>query len=242
MRSNRSLAIAASALLGLGGAAVAVALTRDARSDAAAETTVARGYVGAPGSLQPERPAAADLDSVRDQIVTWLVRNGFDGYGVSEVIAFSNNDYVAVETPNGDDAFELLAAPGAGWVMLEPPSMLWNTRFGMQQTRNWGANWSGTGQIASLMGGGRAAGEWRGWYATGGTEIATGREAIRVVSRWLARAHPGEHAAKARAFPGYFTVDTTVAGTPAGMVSVNAATGAVWYHGWHGGFLAARAY
>ena len=45
-----------------------------------------------------------------------------------------------------------------------------------------------------------------------------------------------------RAFPGYFTLDTTYGGKEAGMISVNAATGAVWYHGWHGGFLAGREY
>jgi hypothetical protein len=33
-----------------------------------------------------------------------------------------------------------------------------------------------------------------------------------------------------------------VSGTPAGMLSVNQATGAIWYHGWHGGFLAQRGY
>jgi len=199
-------------------------------------------YVGAPGSLQAEKPTAADLDNVREQVLTWLEVNGFDGYGVSSVMAFSNNDYVAVETPKGLNAFELLAAPAAGWLMLEPPSMLWNTRYGMQRGRNWQSNWSGSGMTASLMGGGRAAGEWSGWYATGGTKVKTKAAAVGVAARWLAHARPGEQASRARVFPGYFTVDTAVAGKPAGMLSVNAATGAVWYHGWHGGFLAERSY
>ena len=42
------------------------------------------------------------------------------------------------------------------------------------------------------------------------------------------------------AFPGYYTLDTTRAGTTTGMVSVNAATGTVWYHTWHGRFLSER--
>ena len=38
-------------------------------------------------------------------------------------------------------------------------------------------------------------------------------------------------------FPGYYSFDTTVDGKTHGMLSVNASTGAVWYHGWHGAFL-----
>jgi hypothetical protein len=232
------------AVLALGAAALVVAFTRDSSSQSSeAETTpVLRNYVGAPGSLQAEKPTPADLDSVRAQVTTWLVRNGFDGYRVSEVMAFTNNDYVSVETPRGDNAFELLVAPGAGWLMLEPPSMLWNTRFGMQARDNWQSNWSGTGEMAELMGGGRTAGEWHGWYASGTRKVRTPAKALAIAKRWLARAHPGEDSAGVRSFPGYFTIDTTVGGKPAGMLSVSQATGAVWYHGWHGGFLAHRAY
>jgi hypothetical protein len=39
-------------------------------------------------------------------------------------------------------------------------------------------------------------------------------------------------------YPGYYTFDTTRNGKTFGMLSVNASTGAVWYHGWHGSFLA----
>jgi hypothetical protein len=233
------------AAVALGAAALTITLTRDSSSPTAAATTdsVSPNYVGAPGSLQAEKPTRADLDNVRDQVTTWLVENGFDGYSVSEVMAFTNNDYIAVETPRGANAFELLAAPGAGWLMLEPPSMLWNTRFGMQARKNWESNWSGTGEMAPLMGGGRSAGEWGGWYASGTTKVQTPAKALEIANRWLAGAHPGEKAVSdARAFPGYFTIDTTVGGKPAGMLSVNQATGAIWYHGWHGGFLAERAY
>jgi hypothetical protein len=198
------------------------------------------GYVGAPGSVQAEAPTVAELDNVRNQITTWLARNGFDSYRVSEVAAFTNNDYVVVQTKAGRDAFELLAAPGAGWLMLEPPSMLWNTRYGMP--RSWETNWSGGGMMPSLMGGSRPAGQWNSWFAAGKAHVKTPADATRVANRWLARTHPGERASVVRSFPGYFTLDTTYGGNEAGMISVNAATGAVWYHGWHGGFLAGRAY
>ncbi len=40
------------------------------------------------------------------------------------------------------------------------------------------------------------------------------------------------------AFPGYFTLETLKDDTSVGMLSVNARTGAVWPHWWHGAFVA----
>jgi hypothetical protein len=203
--------------------------------------TPAPGYVGAPGSIQAEPPTAAELDSVRAQVTTWLVRNGFDGYRVSRVTAWTNNDSIVVQDRRGANAFELLASPGAGWLMQEPTSMLWNAKYGMR--RSFESNWSGTGEIASLMGGGRPAGQWDGWFAAGKTKVKTAAAAVAVANRWLAKSHAGEKASGAvRRFPGYFTIGTSYRDKPAGLVSVNAGTGAVWYHGWLGGFLAARSY
>jgi hypothetical protein len=38
--------------------------------------------------------------------------------------------------------------------------------------------------------------------------------------------------------PGYYTVHITKAGQFTGMLSVNAYTGQVWFHTWHGTFVA----
>jgi len=41
------------------------------------------------------------------------------------------------------------------------------------------------------------------------------------------------------AYPGHYTSETTGdTGTVNGMLSVNAGTGQVWYHSWHGRYLA----
>jgi hypothetical protein len=40
------------------------------------------------------------------------------------------------------------------------------------------------------------------------------------------------------AFPGYYTLETLKGGKITGMISVNASTGAVWPHWWHGAFTA----
>ncbi|HVN11539.1 MAG TPA: hypothetical protein VMT69_05565 [Kineosporiaceae bacterium] len=63
-------------------------------------------------------------------------------------------------------------------------------------------------------------------------------QATSVATDWLRTHGPGESVASVDAYPGYYTIDTTVNGKPAGMLSVNATTGAVWYHTWHGGFVA----
>jgi hypothetical protein len=41
-------------------------------------------------------------------------------------------------------------------------------------------------------------------------------------------------------FYGYFTFDAHRDGRPFGMLSVNAHTGQVWYHTWHGAFVAEK--
>lgn len=47
----------------------------------------------------------------------------------------------------------------------------------------------------------------------------------------------GVEVGEADAFPGYYTLHTLRDGRVDGMVSVNASTGDVWYHDWHGKFL-----
>ena len=65
---------------------------RTKRLDRVGAVPVPPNYVGAPGSQEAEPPTAAELDNVRAQITTWLVHNGFRGYGVAEVSAFTNSD------------------------------------------------------------------------------------------------------------------------------------------------------
>jgi len=178
---------------------------------------------------------------VRDRVERWLQSPGLSGFRVSEVMAFTNNDYVAVQDARGKPAFELLTEP-SGWLMEEPPSMMWNTRYGMMGRAS--RSWTGSG----MMGGGMMSGNWTGRYGTGNGWDGGGQgtvtslaQAVKVADRWLSQARQGERAeTDGRAFPGYYTLDTTRSGKTTGMLSVNASTGAVWYHSWHGRFLAER--
>jgi hypothetical protein len=57
---------------------------------------------------------------------------------------------------------------------------------------------------------------------------------------WLDRHLSGRSAGDATALPGYYTIDVVQSGRPVGMLSVRSATGAVWFHSWHGTFLGDR--
>ena len=45
--------------------------------------------------------AIAPLSLVRHEVGAWLARAGFAGFHVDEIMAFRNNDYVAISDPKG---------------------------------------------------------------------------------------------------------------------------------------------
>jgi hypothetical protein len=194
-------------------------------------------HIRANASAAP--PATAALTAVRDRAEAWLHANGFTKFKVDEEMAFTNNDYVAVSDDSGTPAFELLVAPDRSWLMEEPASMMWNSKYGVLSHANstiepipglsmmWGT---------SVMG--SAMGSPHRWYSAGAGAVTSVTQAVHVANSWLARRRPGEIAeSDGRAFPGYYTLDTATDGKTTGMLSVNKVSGAVWYHGWHGTFL-----
>jgi hypothetical protein len=230
---NPWVGVVAVAALALALAAVVVAVTHTGSNDGWGMMGRHRGGYGPgmmgsgygiPAPLSPARSASkANLKTVRERAGAWLRDRGFGGYRVAEVMAFTNNDYIAVEDSSGHGAFELLSGPRGEWLMPEPgPNMMWNTRYGMM---------GGSGQ--GMMGG-------YGAYDTpseGGQNISA-RRARTIADKWLDENFPGRRALDPHAFPGYYTIDFGSNGHPVGMLSVNASTGAVWYHNWHGHFLA----
>lgn len=132
---------------------------------------------------------------------------------VGEVMGFANNYYAELEEPDGTLATEVLVDPGNGAVQLEfGPAMMWNTRYGMM------------------------AGFGAGSGAGSGAADVSAAEAQDVAQRWLDDREDGLTVAGPDAFPGYYTLHTLDGDAVAGMLSVNAFTGVVWYHSWHGEF------
>lgn len=131
------------------------------------------------------------------------------GLHVGEVMQFSNGYYAELLHRDGKGATEVLIDPGSGSVQLEfGPAMMWNTAYGMMPAAR----------------------------QTGATAIGPD-QAVRNADRWLSEHHTGLHAAEPDTFPGYYTLHTLRDGHIVGMLSVNATTGHVWYHTWHGRFI-----
>ena len=62
--------------------------------------------------------------------------------------------------------------------------------------------------------------------------------ATTIANAWLQANAAGQTVGMTDVFPGHYTMDTVSAGNTVGMLSVNATTGAVWYHTWHGTLIA----
>ncbi len=70
-----------------------------------------------------------------------------------------------------------------------------------------------------------------------GTAAIGPDQAVRIADGWLSEHRTGLPAAEPDQFPGYYTLHTLRDTHIVGMLSVNATTGEVWYHTWHGRFI-----
>ncbi len=181
----------------------------------------------------------ADLAAARRQADRFADRLDLE---VGEVMRFSNHYYAELEE-DGRPATEVLVDPQTGSVYLEyGPAMMWNTRFGMMS----GARFPSSGMMGGMMGGGmmQGGGGMMGgsgfadptWAPAGDGDVSAA-EARAIAVRWLAENGKGLEAGEPDAFPGYYTLHLLRDGEVAGMMSVNAVTGAPWYHWWHGRFV-----
>src|SRR6266511_3431732 len=131
------------------------------------------------------------------------------GLRAGEVMQFANGFYAELRTADGRGATEVLVDPAGGGVAIEyGPAMMWNTSYGMH---------AGAAPAAAQI---------------------SAADAARLAGQWLREQRRGLSVGEAEEFPGYFTLHTMRDGKITGMMSVNAYTGAVWYHTWHGRYIA----
>jgi hypothetical protein len=156
------------------------------------------------------------LDDAKQAFQRYIDATGNSNLALDEVMRFEWNYYAIVkDTSTGQGAFELLANPQTGAVFPEMgPNMMWNTQYGMADF--------------GMMGG-----QWR---QPGGQPTVSADQAQQIAQQWLDQNQPGTATETPDTFPGYYTLHTTKDGTIRGMLSVNAYTGQVWYHTWHGAF------
>jgi hypothetical protein len=181
------------------------------------------GWEGCPmtGGWNAVDPDAAPLtlQQATENAEKFLTAFGNDDLKLAEVMEFTGNFYAEVhEKSTGIGAFELLVDRYTGEVSPEPgPNMMWNLKYG---------HMGGYGMM-----------RWRGG-APEATMPVTPEQALEQAQKYLDRFNAGLTAGEVESFYGYYTLHTERDGQLTGMLSVNGYTGAVWYHNWHGDFVA----
>ncbi|MFQ5419500.1 MAG: hypothetical protein ACE5EY_03950 [Anaerolineae bacterium] len=104
---------------------------------------------------------------------------------------------------------------------------------------NWDGSTSGYGMMGGgLMGGMMSGGLMGGFAIAPGVEISvTADQALQIAQQYLDGYLPDTTVDQADTFPGYYTLHVEQDGEIIGMLSVNAYTGQVFLHHWHGDFI-----
>lgn len=166
------------------------------------------GMMSGMGMMQVLPASAAPLS---DEELRTRLEGAVAGFGagsqLADVMPFSNHTYAQVLDAEGNGVGEILVDRYTGVVMPEPGPNMMWNPRGMM----------GPTTLPSAQ-----------FDAAGAQALA---------QEFLGEFFPGAEAGAGQAFPGYFTFDYDVEGSIVGMLSVNAATGLIWPHVWHGPYL-----
>lgn len=137
-----------------------------------------------------------------------------------EVEEYAWNFYgVVQEKSTGTNAFQIIVDKYNSAVYPEMgPNMMWNTKYS---------------PMANMMG---------GWFnPSAGKMTVTVDQARANAAQYLKTYLPNATVEpEGDTFYGYYNFDVLQNGKTYGMLSVNGYTGAVWYHTWHGDFVAKK--
>lgn len=130
------------------------------------------------------------------------------GLKTSEVVRFERNYYVKLVDKSGAAATEVLVDPATGATSLE---------YGpaMMWNTSYGMRYGAQSQ----------------------TQISAA-QAQQLAQQWLRNSGSGLTVGDPEPFPGYYTMHTMQSGKIVGMLSVNATSGQIWDHTWHGTYIA----
>lgn len=197
------------------------------------------GMMGNYGDLTNLDPMS--LADAETAVTNYLATLNNDNLSLGEIMIFDNHAYAQImNNENGQGAFEVLIDPVTGNVFPEPgPNMMWNTEYGMMSGSNFGMM-GGMMNGSGMMGNGQYGSGMMGNFSyTPDTEInITAEDAISAAQEYLDTYFPGKTAdTHADTFPGYYTIHVLENSEPTGMLSVNAYTGQVFFHHWHGTFI-----
>lgn len=232
---RRRIAIVAGVVTLVAAIGAALALAAGGR-----ESWTGGGAMGGRYAYRPAQPIQVQtLASARSEAQRFADRLGLR---VDEVMQFQRNFYAKLVDSSGHGATEVLVDPSTGMVSIEyGPAMVWNTRYGMGTSAGAVMGSYGRGMMRGAGGGAMMgdAGSGPSAIASPTTTTVSLAGAHTLAQHWLDQNEPGVSVESGGdAFPGYYTLETMRAGKISGMISVNASTGAVWPHWWHGAFVA----
>ncbi|MCL4455632.1 MAG: hypothetical protein M1157_08410 [Deinococcus sp.] len=178
--------------------------------------------MGMMGGVYPAQIQPIAKEEAKRRLEAYAARLGPDAK-VKDFMVFSENYYAQVVNAKGEGMAEILADRYTGNVYPEPgPNMMWNTRYGMG-----GSFGTMGGQGSGMMG-------YGGQPAAQPAPVRYDNAAAQaLVVQFLKGYLPGAKVMEGTAFPGYYTFDFGRKDLE-GMLSVNAYTGEVWVHTWHG--------
>jgi hypothetical protein len=209
-------------------------------------TTTSSPAAGATPSTTPAG-SVSSLDDARNAFEQAVKGYGNPNLEVAEVMEFANNYYAEVMEKNtGIGAMELLLNRPGSRVYPEPgPNMMWNTKYGMMSGgRGMGGMMRPNGGMMGpggrgMMGGYSSASPRSSQGNTTNDKMPVSSDKARMIAdAYLSHVSPGTRAEEPTRFYGYYTIDTEKDGKTSGMLSVNGYSGEVWYHSWHGPFIA----
>jgi hypothetical protein len=179
------------------------------------------GMMGGWGYNNTPAASALTLDQAVTNMQNYVASLGNADLRLSEVEEYSLNYYgVVQEKSTGTNALQLIANKSNGAVYSEMgPNMMWNTKY---SPMTW------------MMGG--------AWFSSPSTKMTLSVEQARAnAAAFLKQNLPNTTLEVATdTFYGYYNIDVLQNGKTYGMLSVNGYNGAVWYHTWHGEFVAAK--
>jgi hypothetical protein len=179
------------------------------------------GMMGNWGYLTAPSTAALTFDHAVTSMQNYVGSLNNPDLRLVEVEEYAWNFYgVAQEKSTGINAFQIIANKYDGAVYPEMgPNMMWNTKY---SPMSW------------MMGG--------FWFAAPSSKMTVRVEQARANATEFLKEHLPNTALEdaTDTYYGYYNIDALKDGKMYGMLSVNGYTGAVWYHTWHGEFIAAK--
>ncbi len=176
------------------------------------------GYGMMDGSWGTPPVEPLSLDEARSILNDFVASLGDDNLTVGEIMIFDNHVYAQIiEQDTGKGAMEVLIDPFTKVVVPEHgPAMMWSLKYNPM------------GSLAPWMMGVPTNGDA---YPE---PTVDAERAVQLAQAYLDQTFPGAQAVEPMPFYGYYTLHIQRDGEIVGMLSVNAYTGEVFPHTWHG--------